>query len=399
MAVSPRRSARAWCWPHCRRRTTTMSFALAASRCRTRSPGCRGMETHLQRPAWRRRRLGHPGHRRHRQRLRPRPARRCPARGWRPSGRAARVAPRPSPRSTAAPAAGRTASYEALVADPDVDVVYIATPHALHLDNARLAFEAGKHVLCEKPLTLNAAEAEEMVRLAGEHDRFLMEAMWMACHPVIRAVRDGLAPAGSARRGTCTPSIGFVVEPAADRPAARPGARRRRPARHGRLPADLRRPDARPGRASCAATADLDRPRHRPRRRHRRPVPRRRGRRADGDDDVVLRGTATIATDTGPGRPRSGFFNHPSRRLDARTTASRSEIDGVEPLLGNGLATRRPRCSAACAAGLRESPLVPHEQTLPDPAPDGRPAAPGRPRLPGRGLTAATRTCSSSVRR
>ena len=56
----------------------------------------------------------------------------------------------------------RTASYEELVADPDVDVVYVASPHALHLEHARLAFEAGKHVLCEKPLTLNAAEAEEM---------------------------------------------------------------------------------------------------------------------------------------------------------------------------------------------------------------------------------------------
>src|SRR5262245_12416362 len=69
-------------------------------------------------------------------------------------------------------------SYEELVADPAVDVVYIATPHSLHLANARLAFEAGKHVLCEKPVTLDAADAEEMVRLAGEHDRFLMEAMW-----------------------------------------------------------------------------------------------------------------------------------------------------------------------------------------------------------------------------
>ena len=55
------------------------------------------------------------------------------------------------------------ASYADLVADPDVDVVYVATPHALHLDNARLALEAGKHVLCEKPLTLNTAEAEEMI--------------------------------------------------------------------------------------------------------------------------------------------------------------------------------------------------------------------------------------------
>src|SRR5688500_10578560 len=43
-------------------------------------------------------------------------------------------------------------SYESLVADPDVDVIYVATPHAFHLENARVAFDAGKHVLCEKPL-------------------------------------------------------------------------------------------------------------------------------------------------------------------------------------------------------------------------------------------------------
>ena len=46
-------------------------------------------------------------------------------------------------------------SYEELVADPEVDVVYVASPHALHLEHARLAFEAGKHVLCEKPLTID----------------------------------------------------------------------------------------------------------------------------------------------------------------------------------------------------------------------------------------------------
>src|SRR5262245_60075255 len=55
------------------------------------------------------------------------------------------------------------ASYEALATDPDVDVVYVASPHSMHLEHARLALDAGKHVLCEKPLTLNLAEAEEMV--------------------------------------------------------------------------------------------------------------------------------------------------------------------------------------------------------------------------------------------
>ena len=102
--------------------------------------------------------------------------------------------------------------------DPDVDVVYIATPHALHLDNARIALEAGKHVLCEKPLTLNTAEAEEMVRLAGEHDRFLMEAMWMCTHPVIRGVRDGLQAGRFGTPRVVRAEIGFLVSrPPSDR--------------------------------------------------------------------------------------------------------------------------------------------------------------------------------------
>ena len=91
-----------------------------------------------------------------------------------------------------APGTRAHASYADLVADPDVEVVYVASPHALHLEHARMAIEAGKHVMCEKPLTLNARDAEEMVRLAREHDVFLMEAMWSACHPVVRELRESL---------------------------------------------------------------------------------------------------------------------------------------------------------------------------------------------------------------
>src|SRR3954470_11786977 len=107
-------------------------------------------------------------------------------------------------------------SYEELVADPAVDVIYIATPHALHLDNARLCFEAGKHVLCEKPLTLDTAAAEEMVRLAGEHDRFLMEAMWTACHPVIRELRARLTAGEFGRPRHVHAELGFRVDAGPD---------------------------------------------------------------------------------------------------------------------------------------------------------------------------------------
>ncbi len=70
------------------------------------------------------------------------------------------------------------AGHVQLVQDPDVDVVYIATPHAQHYDIARAALEAGKHVLCEKALTVTAAEARSLAGLARERKLFLMEAVW-----------------------------------------------------------------------------------------------------------------------------------------------------------------------------------------------------------------------------
>ncbi|MFL6699497.1 MAG: Gfo/Idh/MocA family protein [Vitreoscilla sp.] len=76
-------------------------------------------------------------------------------------------------------------SYRALVDDPEVDVVYIGTPHPDHIDSMRLALAAGKAVLCEKPFTLNRREAAEAVALARRHDAFLMEAMWMRYVPAM----------------------------------------------------------------------------------------------------------------------------------------------------------------------------------------------------------------------
>ncbi|MBB4689338.1 Gfo/Idh/MocA family protein [Amycolatopsis jiangsuensis] len=77
-------------------------------------------------------------------------------------------------------------SYEDLLADPEVDAVYIATPHALHAEWAVRAAEAGKHILCEKPLTVTAAEAERVVDAARRHDVFLMEAFMYRLHPQTR---------------------------------------------------------------------------------------------------------------------------------------------------------------------------------------------------------------------
>lgn len=89
--------------------------------------------------------------------------------------------------------ANRHASYEALVADPDVDVVYVATPHPLHHSGALLALRAGKSVLVEKPFAMNAGEAEELVATARAGGLFLMEAMWTRFLPHIAEIRRLLA--------------------------------------------------------------------------------------------------------------------------------------------------------------------------------------------------------------
>lgn len=84
-------------------------------------------------------------------------------------------------------------SYAALAADPDIDVVYIGTPHNLHYDNMLASLNNGKHVLCEKPLTLNAWQARECIELARAKGLFLMEAVWMRFFPAINQVKTWLA--------------------------------------------------------------------------------------------------------------------------------------------------------------------------------------------------------------
>jgi predicted dehydrogenase len=89
----------------------------------------------------------------------------------------------------------RYSSYEALLADPAVAAVYNALPNHLHLEWTVKAARAGKHVLCEKPLTVNVAEAGQMIDAVRAADVFLMEAFMYRCHPqtakLIELVRDG----------------------------------------------------------------------------------------------------------------------------------------------------------------------------------------------------------------
>lgn len=79
--------------------------------------------------------------------------------------------------------------WESLARDGDIDVVYVATPHSAHRAAAGLCLEAGRNVLCEKAFTIDLREAGELVALAKEHDRFLMEAMWMYCNPLVRRLK------------------------------------------------------------------------------------------------------------------------------------------------------------------------------------------------------------------
>ncbi|MGW0862768.1 Gfo/Idh/MocA family protein [Streptomyces sp. NPDC002611] len=80
--------------------------------------------------------------------------------------------------------------WNRLARDEDIDVVYVATPHTAHRTAAGLCLAAGRNVLCEKPFTLNVREAAELVALAREHGRFLMEAMWMYCNPLVRRLKS-----------------------------------------------------------------------------------------------------------------------------------------------------------------------------------------------------------------
>jgi predicted dehydrogenase len=84
-------------------------------------------------------------------------------------------------------------SYEALIADPDLDAVYNPLPNGLHGRWTRAALAGGKHVLCEKPFTANAAEAREVAELAAKSDRVVMEAFHYRYHPLTLRIEQIIA--------------------------------------------------------------------------------------------------------------------------------------------------------------------------------------------------------------
>jgi predicted dehydrogenase len=81
-------------------------------------------------------------------------------------------------------------SYAELVADADIDIVYIATPHSHHFQNAMLALEAGKNVLCEKALTVTVAQTKKIYETARAKKLFFMEAVWTRYFPLSVKIRE-----------------------------------------------------------------------------------------------------------------------------------------------------------------------------------------------------------------
>jgi predicted dehydrogenase len=102
-------------------------------------------------------------------------------------------------------------AYQALADDPGVDVIYIATPHTLHAENALMCLAAGKHVVCEKPFTMNAREAQAVVDLAREKKLFLMEAMWSRFLPAVQEARRIIASGEIGVVRQVQADIGFVA--------------------------------------------------------------------------------------------------------------------------------------------------------------------------------------------
>ena len=262
-------------------------------------------------------------------------------------------------------------SYEELYADESVDAVYVASPHALHVEHVTAALAAGKHVLCEKPITLRAADAEELFALALSRERLLMEAMWTACHPVVLAVQRELRDNAFGAPRHLHAEMGFVADlPPQDRlldVALGAGAL----LDMGIYPltvAHLFFGEA----EQLTATASLSE--------------------SGYDLDIAIAGRypggvlatmtasltswsahrAELATDRGRlvleefFHPALGTFTPvvPGGTNDVTEHGAPRRIEGAEPVLGRGMAHEAIEFQRCLADGLLESPLVPHAQTL-----------------------------------
>jgi predicted dehydrogenase len=111
-----------------------------------------------------------------------------------------------------APMARGYGSYGEVADDPAVEIVYVATPHAMHRADVLRCFEAGKPVLCEKPLALNAEEAVVLVAEARRRGLFFMEAMWMRTNPVIQQIRSMVLDGAVGTVAQVRADLGFYAD-------------------------------------------------------------------------------------------------------------------------------------------------------------------------------------------
>ena len=103
----------------------------------------------------------------------------------------------------------RHPSYQSLADDPEVDAIYVSTPHPMHCRDTLLCLNAGKPVLCEKPFALNAREVETMIQCARQRGLFLMEAMWTRFLPAIAQVRRWIGDGAIGEVRNLTADFGF----------------------------------------------------------------------------------------------------------------------------------------------------------------------------------------------
>jgi predicted dehydrogenase len=249
--------------------------------------------------------------------------------------------------------------YAALAGDGDVDVVYVATPHSHHYENARLCLEHGKHVLCEKSFTVNAARAAELIALARAKGLFIMEAFWTKFLPAYGLLAKELA-AGA---------IGEVTHFRAQYGFAPTGARYVRkfdPALAGGTLLDI-------GVYALGVAAMVLG--YRPAALHARALPGEYG--TDRFDSIMLEyangTTAHLVTTIGTALPaEAAIFGTEGRialpdftALQEFTVFAGGEPRTVRaPFAANGFEYQIRETERCLRAGLTESPVMTHAQTL-----------------------------------
>jgi len=251
-------------------------------------------------------------------------------------------------------------SYEALVAAPDVDIVYIATPHTLHAENAMLALEAGKAVLCEKPFAMNLDQAQAVIGLARSRGLFLMEAMWTRFMPALAEVRRRVAAGEIGEVALVQADFGFA--------ATRDPAHRvnRRELGGGALldlgiyplsiasallgPVESVRAQALMGEAGVDLTTGFS-------------MLHRGGTMSVSNCSLRSRTPCTLSISGSLGSIRMDSMFHMARSLTV-TGLDGSSRQIATPFVGNGYVHEALAAGEALRAGCIEHPLMTHEDTL-----------------------------------